>query len=176
VGIFNGTRGLQPPSSDPLLYVGRLNGTLPVDGGQLELGTNAAYSIDDDTPLAGLGRPSFSGGRLLFGADARLEIDRWLLAGELDTAWLDPDGGADTSSPFGFYLAGGADVSENHQVLLRFDQYDPDVPLQAAPEDRLTVGYNYDPTSMLRVLVNYQAATDDLADGFFTARLQVALR
>jgi hypothetical protein len=48
--------------------------------------------------------------------------------------------------------------------------------LQASPENQLTVGYNYDPTPMLRVLVNYQAATDDVSDGFVTARLQIALR
>ncbi len=176
VGAFNGTRGLQPPASDPLLYVGRLNGRLPVSNGQLTLGVNAAYSIDDDTPLAAMGRPSFSGRRLLFGADARLEVDRWLLAGEIDGASLNPDGLGDANRPLGFYLAGGVDVSEDHQMLVRFDQYDPDVPLQASPDDQLTVGYNYDPTSMLRFLVNYQAGTNDLGDGFFTARLQVALR
>jgi len=175
VGAFNGTSGLQPPPSDPLLYVGRLSGRLPVSTGELELGTNAAYSIDDDTPLFGLGRPAFSGTRVLFGADARLDIDRWLLAGEIDTAWLDPNGGADTANPFGFYVAAGADVSEDQQVLIRFDQYDPDTPLQATPEDQLTLGYNYDHSSLLRFLVNYQAATDDVGDGFFTARLQVAL-
>jgi hypothetical protein len=176
VGVFNGTRGLQPQASDPLLYVGRLSGRLPVGTGQLELGTNAAYSIDDDISLPGLGQLTYSGTRVLFGADARLEIDRWLLAGEIDTAWLTPDGAADTTNPFGFYLAGGADVAEAHQVLLRFDQYDHDDPLQASPENQLTVGYNYDPTPMLRVLVNYQAATDDVSDGFVTARLQIALR
>jgi hypothetical protein len=67
-------------------------------------------------------------------------------------------------------------VAADHQLLARFDQFDPDVPAQAAPNDQLTLGYNYEPSSVLRVLLNYQTPVDDVGGGFLTARLQVALR
>ncbi|MFB6247142.1 MAG: porin [Salinibacter sp.] len=181
VGAFNGTRGLRPNDNDLFLYVGRLDGQVPVGNGRLEVGTNVGYSIDDDVDLSGLNRPDFAGTRFLFGVDARLEIDRWFVAGEFDTAELDPRGpsipGLSTSSaPFGFYLAGGANVAADHQLLARFDQFDPDVPTQAAPDDQLTLGYNYEPSSALRILLNYQTPLGEISDGFLTARLQVALR
>lgn len=176
IGAFNGTRGLRPNDNDRLMYVGRLNGQIPMDDGQLEIGTNVAYSVDDGANLYRLGRPAFSGSRFLFGVDAQLEMNRWLLAGELNAGQLDPERRSTTAEPFGFYLAAGADVAEEHQVLARFDQYDPDAPTQATPEEQLSLGYNYDPTSVLRVLLNYQAPVDDMGNGFLIARLQVALR
>jgi hypothetical protein len=181
VGAFNGTRGLRPNDNDLFLYVGRLDGQLPVGTGRLEVGTNVGYSVDDNVDLSGLNRPQFAGTRFLFGVDARWETDRWLVAGELDTGELDPRGIsvpslAASSEPFGFYLAAGANVAADHQLLARFDQFDPDVPAQAAPDDQLTLGYNYEPSSVLRVLVNYQTPLGEVSDGFLTARLQVALR
>jgi hypothetical protein len=174
-GAFNGPRGLQPNDNDHLLYVGRLAGTAPLGGQTIEVGANAGYSLDE-----GVARPGadtqFTGTRVLFGADARLTGDRWLVAGEVNGARLDPEGPADARTAFGYYLAAGVDVAPSHQVLARFDQYDPDVPGRRSPEDQITLGYNFDPTRMLRLLLNYQSPVDELADGFVTARLQVALR
>ncbi len=172
-GAFNGTPGLQPKKNDNLLYTGRVTGRLSVGEGQLKLGTNAAYKIDRDYAFAG--RSNFTGSRLLYGADASLVLNRWLVEGEVDGARLSPDG-ADDASPFGFYVTAGADVIENHQVLVRFDQYDPDFPNRNAPTDQVGIGYNYEPSSLLRVLLNYQTPVDALSDGVLTARLQVALR
>lgn len=173
-GAFNGTPGLQSNDNDFLLYAGRVDGRVPLDVGVLDVGANAAYSIDDAVTTSG--RSSFAGRRLLYGVDARVKINRWLLAGELDGAALDPEGSTDDASPLGFYVTGGVDVTESHQVLARFDQYDPDLPAQANPDDQVALGYNYTPSSLLRVLLNYQAPTSDLGDGFVTARLQVAIR
>ncbi len=176
-GAFNGTPGLKPNDNDLLLYVGRLNGTIPLGSTTLEGGANAGYSIDDAVPRP---RPDstalFSGTRALFGADAQLTGQRWLLAGEVNVAQLSPTGIDDTQTAFGYYLAGGIDVVPNHQVLARFDQYNPDVPGVSAPANRVTLGYNVDPSPMLRFLLNYEAAVDDLGGGLVTARLQVALR
>lgn len=175
IGAFNGTRGLQSNDNDLLLYVGRLDGTVPVGSAALDLGINAGYSVDDDVARPGTGT-SFAGRRFLFGADARLSGPRWLVTGELNGARLAPRGPAETRLAFGYYLAAGYDVAEDHQVLARFDQYDPDVPGSASPDNRVALGYNFDPTSMLRFLVNYETSVNDVADGVVTARLQVALR
>jgi hypothetical protein len=58
-------------------------------------------------------------------------------------------------------------------VLARLEGYDPDTPGPSS-DDQLVLGYNYDASSVFRVVVNYQASTEDLAEGFFTGRLQVA--
>lgn len=175
VGAFNGTQGLRPNDNDLLLYVGRLDGSVPAGAATLDAGVNAGYSVDDD--VARPGSPtSFAGRRVLFGADARLSGDRWLVAGEINAARLDPDGPADARTAFGYYLAAGYDVAAAHQVVARFDQYDPDVPGSASPDDRVALGYNFDPTSTLRFLLNYEASVNDVGDGVVTARLQVALR
>lgn len=174
-GAFNGVGGLQPNDNDHLLYVGRLDGTLPLGATTLDTGINAGYSVDDGVPRPGLGTP-FAGTRVLFGADARLTGPRWLLAGEVNGTQFDPDGPAEARTALGYYFAGGVDVAENHQLLARFDHYDPDVPGRTAPDDRVTLGHNYDPTPMLRVPLNYEALTTELGGGAVTARLQVALR
>jgi len=179
VGAFNGTSGLTPNDNDHFLYVGRVQGQIPVGANQIQVGTNAAYSIDDDVGLSRLGRPDYAGTRFLFGVDAGYETERWFAEGELETARLDPDDEeadlTQSSDPFGFYLAGGVNVTPDHQLLARFDQFDPDVPGQISPDDQFTLGYNYEPSSVLRVVLNYQTPADELSDGFFTARLQVAL-
>jgi len=177
VGMFNGTRGLRTNDNDHFLYLGRLNGTLPVGDGQLDLGASVGYSVDDGVTIPNT-TSSFSGTRVLFQADAELEVGRWLLAGEVHAADLDSDQPtippADPRSPVGFFVTAGAEVAEGHQVLARLDSYDPDVPATRIQEEQLALGYNYDISTIFRVLVNYQAPTDELTDGFVTGRLQVA--
>ena len=90
---------------------------------------------------------------------------------------LDPDAPTrDEYTPFGYYLAAGADVASSHQLLARIDRYDPDVPGQTALEHQGTLGYNFFATSGVRVLINYQAPTTDLAAGVITLCLQAALQ
>ncbi|MEF8865084.1 MAG: porin [Salinibacter sp.] len=177
LGAFNGTRGLSPNDNDRLLYLGRLRGAVPLGPGELDVGVSGGYSIDDQATIPNTA-PSFAGTRLLLQADAQYEAGRWLVAGEFHTADLDPDGSAvpevGSQSPVGFYATAGVDVGAGHQVLARLDGYDPDTPRLADPDDQLVLGYNYDASSVLRVLVNYQAPADALADGFVTGRLQVA--
>lgn len=174
VGVFNGTRGLTSNDNDHFLYMGRLVGNVPVGPGELEWGASAGYSIDDGVTIPNT-TSSFFGSRLLAQADAQYETGRWLFAGEIHAADLDSDPPAfpESQSPFGFYLTAGADLGEGHQVLARVEGYDPDTPAPA-PDEQLVLGYNYDISSLSRVVVNYQASSGDLAGGFLTGRLQVA--
>lgn len=176
LGAFNGTRGLTTNDNDNLLYLARLAGSLPVGPGMLDLGASGGYSIDDDVTIPNT-VTSYSGTRALFQADAEYETGRLLLSGEIHTANLEYDGPAvpelDSQSPFGYHATAGVNVAEEHQVLARLEGYDPDT-LGPSPDDQLVLGYNYDASSVFRVVVNYQASTEDLAEGFFTGRLQVA--
>ncbi len=174
VGAFNGTRGLIPNDNDDFLYVGRLDGSFPLGPGALDVGASAGYSIDDQVSVAEMS--SFSGTRILGQVDAQYEVDRWLFAGEFHVADLERDLviGSASQSPSGFHLTAGMDIAEEHQALVRLDQYDPDARAVPAPDERLVLGYNYEPSSLLRVQANYQAPTGNLGGGFFTGRLQVA--
>ena len=173
LGMFNGTRGLQTNDNDHFLYLGRLSGGGSLGPGRLDLGASAGYSVDDGVTIPNT-ISSFSGTRFLFQADAEYEAGRWLLAGEVHAASLDPDMPVDSRSPVGFYVTAGAEVADRHQVLARLDSYDPDVPTTGVQEEQLVLGYNYDVSTIFRVLVNYQAPTDELTEGFVTARMQVA--
>lgn len=173
LGAFNGTRGLSTNDNDHLLYLGRLTGTVPLGSGTLDVGASGGYSVDSRVTIPNT-VSSFSGTRLLVQADAQYETGQWLVAGEFHAADLDSDGPEASRSPFGYHATAGVDVAEGHQVLARLEGYDPDQPLQSAPDDQLVLGYNYDASSVFRVVVNYEASTEDLADGFFTGRLQVA--
>lgn len=178
MGAFNGPRGPTVNDNNHLLYVGRLEASSSLGPTQIEGGINAAYSIDDGVTLPRL-RPAqnvFVGTRVLYGLDGRVETDRWLLVGELNVAQLDPKGPVESRSAWGYSLAAAMNVADASQMLVRFDRFDPDSPVHNVPDERLTFGYNYDPTSMLRVLLNYEASVDDLGGGFVTARLQIVLR
>lgn len=173
IGSFNGTTGLQGNDNDLLLHVGRLATAVPVGPTQLNLGVNAAYSIDDQVTVAERQQP-FSGRRILVGGDASLQSDRWLLEGEVHVADLVSDRPDEaTSSPFGYYVAGGATVAPRHQFVVRYGYFDSDVP-RSTGGDNVTLGYNFDVSSTLRAQLNYRAPVDDADGGFATARLQVA--
>jgi len=176
IGAFNGTRGLSPNDNDNLLYLARLSGTVPLGPGTLDVGASGGYSIDDQATIPNTAS-SFTGTRLLAQADAQYETGRWLFVGELHAADLDRDGPAfpeaDAQSPFGFSTTAGLNVAPEHQVLARLEGYDPDTPAPS-PDDQVVLGYNYDASSVFRVVVNYQASTEDLAEGSVTGRLQVA--
>lgn len=177
LGVFNGTRGLSTNDNDHLLYVGRLTGTVPLVPGTLDVGASGGYSVDAQVAIPNTAT-SFNGTRVLGQVDAQYETGRWLFAGELHAADLDRDGPAfpeaEAQSPFGFSATAGLNVAPEHQVLARFEGYDPDQPGTPSPDDRIVLGYNYDASSVFRVVVNYEASTEDLADGFLTGRLQVA--
>lgn len=94
----------------------------------------------------------------------------------MDGAELEPEGTTSAAAPFGAYVAGGVTIQDAHQVLARFDQFDPAIPAQAPPDDQVAIGYNYEPSSLLRILLNDQTPVSELSDGLVTARLQVAIR
>ncbi|WP_263788366.1 OprO/OprP family phosphate-selective porin [Salinibacter grassmerensis] len=181
LGAFNGTRGLSTNDNENLLYLGRLTGSAPLGPGTLDVGASGGYSIDGQVSIPNTlpnTVSTFTGTRALFQADAQYETDRWLLAGALHAADLeyddeDPATGINSQSPFGYYATAGLNVADGHQVLARLEGYDPDS-AGRTPDDQFVLGYNYDASSVLRVVVNYKASTEDVADGFFTGRLQVA--
>ena len=172
-GVFNGNgRRFGLNDNDALLYAGRLAGIVPLEDGELQIGTNATYSQDANLPLSPVAA-SFSGRRFLFGIDALLQWQQWLVGGELITAALDPTGQS-SFYPTGYYTTVGYTFQEQHQLLLRVDAFDRD----RGPEvdEQLILGYNFFWTDALKLQANYVAPFGALDDGYAGVRLQLGLR
>ena len=169
VGVFNGNGRVVAGNDDNrLLYVGRLQMNRALPTGRLEIGANVAYDdpAEDGTDVQ----------RLRLGGDARLEQGRWMIAGEAIYADLDPEAGP-ARSPFGYHVTVGYDpIPGRHQLLLRWDAFDRDVPGDDA-RTFLVAGYNFDPTSTFSVQVNYLIPTEDADPGNhrLLVELQLAL-
>ncbi|HSG81691.1 MAG TPA: porin [Gemmatimonadota bacterium] len=167
VGLFNGNRFLEANTNDndDFLYAARIGYLPPALQGSGEtdrfaVGLNAVYSKDSDVLLIGIA-DSFAGERVLFGLDARWTRQRWLLAGELIGASLDPTGG-DSFEPFGWYLTGGYMLTPRSQALVRWDKFKPEV--GEDPADLIILGYNLWPTSATEIQLNLGLPTRDSFD------------
>jgi len=173
-GVFNGNGArLRTNDNDAFLYVGRVTSTHPLGrDGQLILGANAAYSLDEAVALDPAPRP-FSGQRVVGGLDVRLTWDAWLFAAEGIAARLDPTDGS-AYQPHGFHVTGGYRIAPRHQVVARADVYSDD---RAATDEstNLLVGYNVAWTPTATLQVNYRAPSEDITRGTVGARLQLAL-
>ena len=179
VGMFNGPQDLRPNDNGQFLYVGRLAGSIPAGATTLDVGANVGVSDDANVDLGSIAS-NFDGLRVLFGADAEVRTERWVLSGELVGACLDADRvvvdntvADDTRCPVGGHLTGGFTTGP-HEFRLRYDRFDPDRPGTGALEDRWTLGYAFLLSESVEGIVNYTAA-DDGDDGRFTLRLQVAV-
>ncbi len=173
-GVFNGNGArLRINDNDAFLYVGRIMSTHPLGrDGQLILGANGAYSLDEAVALSPA-PSSFSGQRVVGGLDVRLTWDAWLLAAEGIAARLAPSDGP-AYKPHGFHVTGGYRVAPRHQVVIRADVYSDD---RAATDEstEMLVGYNVAWTPTATLQVNYRAPAEDIARATVGARLQLAL-
>jgi hypothetical protein len=132
----------------------------------------AAFSNDRNVAIPSV-TGSFQGQRILFGADAEFQHEKWLLAGEWITASLDPPN-SDSFQPWGYYATVGYNVAPRHQVLVRLDGFS-DGQAFTTEEEELILGYNLLWTSALKVQVNYVTPLDEIDAGTLGARLQLAL-
>ena len=173
IGLFNGNGdAIAPNDNNAFLYVGRVTATHVLSDARIQVGVNAGYSQDADVDLR-MTADGFSGDRLLLGGDLTVTAPRWRVLGEGIGARLHPSGGA-SRSPLGVALTGGVTPAEDHEVLLRFDHYDPDAATDA-PDDRWALGYAYTVGPSVQARAEYEAAADDLGNGAVTLRLQVAV-
>ncbi len=164
-GIFNGNGFAQNNNDNGnFLYAGRVtffpNIFKSEANANVEIGVNAAYSVDRRASIAGL---AFQGKRALVGADARLDINNILIAAEylhanlnFDTNNIIPD-----KTPEGYHITGGYLFHEQHQILLRFDHFNTDG--ISTDNDWIVLGYNFWPSSTAEIQLNYTVDTDNSA-------------
>jgi len=165
-GIFNGNSPSENANdNNDFLYAARA--TIKTELGDadpkstLEIGANIAQSYDSEYGLPGDRMPLFSGDRILFGADFRLMVRKWLVSGEAIAANLDP-GSGETLKPLGYHVTAGYMVSSNSQLLARWDSFDAeDLNILDGKTDLVVLGFNHWPTKATELQVNYIIDADD---------------
>lgn len=192
-GIFNGNgREIQPNDNEHFLYVARLTGAQETPAGTVTVGVNSAYSIDDGVRLRDLSEAPFSGKRAVFGADAEIRDDLWLLSVEALVAHLRPDAtAADPSrdaahTGVGGYVTGGVPlpwVGDNQtlQAVARYEQFNPNQDEEDGRDlARISAGLNFRPAETIRIqwtgVVPLRERPGDLDGPFMTLRLELALQ
>ncbi|MGH1366303.1 MAG: porin [Calditrichia bacterium] len=151
-GVYNGNGyGGNRNDNNDLMVMARAAVMPEIAGGSLELGVNGATSNDNNVVYASR---RFSGKRNILGADIYFEQNALLLTGEYIYASLDSRSNTiDESNPQGFQATAGYKVKPDHQLLVRWDQIDLDETVDA---NRLFLfGYNYWPTSITKLRINY---------------------
>jgi len=174
VGAYNGNGRAPFNDNDHLLYVGRLNGTVPLGSGTLRVAGQAAVSEDQDVTIP-MTAPNFRGRRFVFGVDATLDVGRWEAAVEAIAADLGAAGAARDLMPSGLSVTGAVDLSPAHQLVARFDQFSPDTG-PAGASARYIAGYTFTASDLVQAQANVVVPGERVEDTFATLRLQVALR
>lgn len=149
IGAFNGNgRSLAGNDNNSFLYAGRLAAYPGLSSGSLEVGINIAFSEDGTSPG--------SVNRLLFGGDFRFSQGPLLLSGEAIYGDIEPESSfAVAVNPFGYQATLGYMLEPNiHQVLLRLDGLNTDL-VDDDDLHFLIFGYNYWPTQVFEIQVNY---------------------
>lgn len=161
VGIFNGNR-LNINDNNSFYYAGRLGYAAEVgEDGMLEVGGNMGYSDDRGTTI-GNGRTGFiSGDRLVYGADFRYVNSGFLLYSEILAAELDSDlnNYSEPLNVFGYHISAGYFLTDDSQVVARWDSYDTDLLTESS--DLILLGWNVFPTDHTKFQINYRIPAGD---------------
>ena len=180
-GIFNGTNQRFENNNNTFYYTGRFVFSPDVgDYSSLTIGVNAAHSDESGTGGTLIGNgflPAVFGKRTIYGGDIRIESGQLLLSseflmGELRYGPLFPPSNDEVS---GYHITAGYWVTENAQLLLRFDHLQSDL-INIPAEDVLLAGLNWNWTETTSFQFNYQIDTDDadFDNHFWLAQVQVA--
>jgi len=177
-GMYNGSgvagvTAIAEQNDNRFLYTGRLAVVTEPSGGHgLELGVNAAYNGSRDEDVGNTGLTS-RGGRILYGGyvsydgplffgTAEFMQSRFDVAGAGSS---DGEGLAEMADPeetiTGMYTTLGVRVAERHALLVRWDYLGFD--WRGDTSDRILLGWNYDPTSLVSFRVNALADFSDHA-------------
>ena len=164
IGMFNGNGfGGNNNDNNDFMYVGRI-AIMPKlsrsdsKTDEMEFGLSLGHSDDKNATIGGGILPSFDGQRTLFGGDVRWSHQRVTLSAEAIGAHLQHRLGG-TNNPNGYHLTAGYMITDNSQLLARWESFMPDG--LAADSKLLIFGYNLWPTSVTELQLNYIIRTTD---------------
>ncbi len=154
-GIYNGSgvSGIAAQNDNRFLYTSRLSYLLQItDGHELEIGVNGAYngSLDEDVGNTGL---VSDGGRMTYGGFVEYDSDLFFgtieyLQSRFDAVNFD----LREEKINGMYATMGVVMNDRNEILVRWDHLDFN--LNKAGSERILVGWNYFPTSLVSFRFN----------------------
>lgn len=159
-GVYNGN-GYGANDNNKFFYAGRLDYDSSLEGGSFIVGVNASYGEHENRNLSSNLLP-IQGDRITYGGDFRYENSSIILASEVLGAKLDYAGFTESDNVFGFHVTGGYKVSENNQLMLRYDSFNSDL-LPAAEQDKIVAGFTRSITVNTGFKVNYLPSVEDTA-------------
>ena len=171
VGMFNGNGyGGNSNDNNDFLYAARL-AFFPVSSStettdQMEIGANVMYSKDNLGRVSSLLNPFvfdalfFSGERTIYGVDVRYTLGDFLLSGEYlngnfngNFYFLAANTSIGSARPEGFHLTAGYMLTDNVQLLGRWDRFRSDS--GSDNPDWALIGLNFWPTQVSELQFNY---------------------
>ncbi len=164
LGIFNGNKfSKNVNDNNDFMYAGRISynpflSSKKTDSERLEIGISAAQSKDKNVSIPSVSS-TFSGERILFGGDTRINFNNWLLSGEIIYGQFKHSDNIETE-PFGYHATVGYMITNNLQTLLRWDSFRLDKNLDSS--DQFIVGFNFWPTSVSEFQLNYIIPTNSM--------------
>ncbi len=166
VGVFNATQTrtrtgalLSPRDRGGALVAGRAQAQAGFGDGTVTFGANAAYNTPDTSDE--IEAP----GRLDLGADVRVRVGRFLLAGEiLRSRFEEPYSALDPTGLDGGYATVGYDLTADDRVLARLDVISVEYAERASTE--VLLGYNRTLTRAASLQANVVVPLSDADDGY----------
>ncbi len=167
-GMYNGAgvyslTALAEQNDNRFLYTSRLSYQIePAKGHQLELGLNSAINYSRDKDVGNTGLVSM-GGRVLYGG--YLDYDSPLLFGTVEFIESRFDAvnfGGEAETITGMYSTIGVKINPRNQILARWDYLGFN--LRQDESNRILLGWNYYPTTLISFRVNALAELNNQAD------------
>jgi len=162
VAIFNGT-GYSLNNDDRFMYLAKIGYDVDMDNNRsLYLGANGALNTTQNEGITG--NLFSTGDRLIYGLYADYRSDSWFGAGELLMTTFESNQTTDDETITGAYITIGNNVTENDQLLARWDHIgynETDL-----ISNLFILGWNHQATSVISFQVNALAQFEDGDESF----------
>lgn len=163
IGLYNGY-GRSTVNDNRFMYTVRAGYTHELNNGDLSIGLNGALNTSQFEQVGNSGLISVEN-RILYGIYAKYDSDSWFGTVEfLQTEFERFDIGEDETIT-GFYATVGNNVTEQDQILARWDHLSYDI--QQASSNRFVLGWNRQITDLISVQVNMLGQFSEFVDDQF---------
>ncbi|AXJ02285.1 Phosphate-selective porin O and P [Cyclonatronum proteinivorum] len=162
-GVYNGT-GLTRDNDNRFMYTGRLAYHVPVEDGRLNVGVSGFLNQTENARVGRSGLTS-EGDRYLYGGFVQFDRGMFISSFELLQTRFDAvELSGDEETITSFFITLGLQVTDNTQLLVRWDYLDYD--LTDRQSDLFILGWNYQATRTFSFQVNASAEFNEFGDNF----------
>ncbi len=160
-GMYNGN-GLQGGNDNRFLYTARLGYTVPLENnGNVNFGLNGAINTSEGEQVGNTGLTS-AGDRLTYGAFVKYDSDTFFGTIEFLQTDFELLGSGLDETITGFYATVGNNITDQSQLLARWDHLSYD--LTGIDSNRVVLGWNYQATQLVSFQLNGLLQFNDVVD------------